>query len=245
MNAARAATRPWIVPDVADVALPQRPRPVVLPPLPRPPPERPPPGHAPLEHPPLQRPQPQLAAAPGFSEAELAAAREQGLQDGLSRAAEAGAAQAAQAGRALDDIARSLRAAADAAVELGQRHAAALGGVLLQALAAAFPALEARFGPREARLLARAVLPGLLREPAVSVRVAPAALEALAKELARLPAAARAQVTIEPDEALGDADIRIGWRDGEAVRDGAAIRAAVLEALGVLAAGGPMEGNDA
>ena len=199
-----ASVRAWTVPDVFEVA-----------------------G--------LRRQQPTIPAAPSlptFSAAELAAAHEQGVEDGMRQAREAGALRAAEA---LSQIAHALQRSAQDATDAAQRSAEALGGVLVDAMRAAFPSLEARFGPAEVVVLVRALLPGLSREPAVRIRVAPHVAAAIAAECAALPDPERARLTVEPDAALGEADLHISWHDGAALRDGAEIRRAVLEALLALA----------
>jgi hypothetical protein len=183
-----------------------------------------------------------IPAPPSFTAADLAAACEQGREEGAALAARSDTARAA---RALRDIAAGLDTAAAAAADLADAHAGALAALIVEALIAAFPSLEARLGPAEAAALVDLLLPGLAREPAVSVRVAPGGVAAIEALLTRLPDPRRGRVTVEADARLGDAAVAVEWRDGGAVRDDAAIRAAVLAAIAGLARATGTDGEDA
>lgn len=171
-------------------------------------------------------------AAPSWTAADIAAAHEQGLHDGAQAAQRDALASIATT---LQQIAATVSASAEASAISAQRSADALADVLVRGFVAAFPALEARFGGGEVGLLAAAILPGLAREPALTMRAASGAADALAAVLSRLPSAQQARISIEIDADLGDADLHVVWRDGAAIRDGTAIRDAVFAALDGLA----------
>ncbi len=212
---AASRIRPWSVPDDFDA------------------------GPAPGEVAP--RPSAATPLPAGPTEADVAAARVAGREEGLrERACDA----ATQSARALQDIAHALARDAVTASTVADRAAAALAHVVARAVVAAFPSLEARFGPTEVAALVRVVLPGLAREPAVLVRLAAASFDAVDAELAGLPPSDRARIELVVDPALGDADVRLSWRDGGAARDGMAIRAAVLAALATIGEAPPSHTGD-
>jgi flagellar biosynthesis/type III secretory pathway protein FliH len=176
---------------------------------------------------------------PVFTQAEIAAAR-----------AEAHAAALAEAERrhdgatraALDAIAVQMRAAATEAALVAERSAEAIAGALFAALAAALPDTCARHGAAEVAAVARAVLPALMQEPSVTVRVNPHAQAAVAREIARLEPGLARRVVLTATDALDPGDIRIDWQDGAASRNTADVWARIAETLAPLGlAAAPME----
>ncbi len=109
--------------------------------------------------------------------------------------------------------------------------AGALAGLLLDTLAALFPALCARHGPAEARAVVGALLPGLRWSPrswcARALRRRPRwprrSHESLPDESGR--------VRVVTDPAMGPGDVRLRWHAGTAARDGAALWEEVAAAL--------------
>ena len=93
---------------------------------------------------------------------------------------------------ALADIAAWLATSSSENRAFAEAAASRMAGILVQGLTTAFPALEERFGPDEARAFMQALLPGLTTTRGVVVRVAPTLAQALEADLAELPAAARA-----------------------------------------------------
>ncbi len=169
---------------------------------------------------------------PIFTAAELdatrAAAFAEGRDSGLAEAA-------AQHELALDTAAAALagrlallREDARAAAE---RAAAALARLLLDTLAALFPALCARHGPAEAEAVLRALLPGLGAEPSLNLRANPRDLPALQAALARAAPALAARASFSPSEIAAPGDIALAWNHGEATRDARALWDAVAAAL--------------
>lgn len=174
-------------------------------------------------------------APPLLGEADLARARAEGFAHGGSVAHDAAMATREQAtSAALTGIAEALRDAGGMAAQFNEAAASALARLLLGAVARLLPALCARHGADEAATLARAILPGLTHETLATVCVHPQALPALRAALASLDDRARPRLELVGSDALAPGDLRIEWPDGAAVRDTAAIWAAVRDALATL-----------
>jgi flagellar assembly protein FliH len=173
--------------------------------------------------------------APVFTEAELAAARAdayaEGHRNGLSQAA---ADRAEVTRQMLVTIADRLAGASAEAARAAEDSADAVARLLLGTLAVMLPALCARHGAAEVAALTRAVLPALAREPRVTIRLSPHVVRVVEQELDRLDPELRARVSLSPTDAVAPGDVRIGWQDGAAIRDAAALWRKVTEALAPL-----------
>ena len=176
--------------------------------------------------------------APTFTAADFERAREQAFADGRAAAHEAAEAAHRENMRAgVAAIAAALDAAALEQAALAAREAEELARLLLDTLMTMLPTLCARHGETEVRGVARAVLPALLREKAISVRVAPHLAPAVGEEIERIDSELAARVRIVPSDGMGASDVRIGWTDGAAVRDAGAVWneiAGVLSQAGLL-----------
>lgn len=164
-------------------------------------------------------PEPQIIE-PHFSAAEIAAARGaawgEGRQAGV---AEANAGHIAALTRAMTSVASVL---ADSASELAlhaERTADGLARTLMGSLAAMLPALCRAHGETEMRAVLQTILPGLIREPAVTIRVHPRLCDAARTELCRLDPLRAANVSVVPTDAITYGDVRVDWEDGVARRD--------------------------
>ncbi len=191
----------------------------------------------------FDRPSPALESEvvePMFSAGELAAAREAAWRDGRDAGLrEAAASDAATTHRAMAAFAEQFAAACDAAAARAESSAEAIARLLLESLAAAFPALCARYGDAEVRAIVRTVLPALTQEPAITVRAHPHTARELAQEIARLDADMAEHVHAIECDAMPVGDVRIAWRNGAAKRDAADLWrqvAAVLAPAGLLGA---------
>ena len=167
-----------------------------------------------------------------FTAADLAAACESSRREGRDLGfAEAAAAQEA----ALDAAATSVAAQIAALRDEQRRHtdsaAAAVAGLLLETLAALFPALCARHGAAEAAAVLRAVLPGLAGAPALTLRANPTLLDRLGAELARLDPDLAARTTLVASELAAPGDVALAWQHGQATREARALWNAVEAAL--------------
>lgn len=183
-------------------------------------------------------PPPIALPAPLFTAAELAAERAAGRAEGVAAAsADARAVQAALQTAALQQLADALHAARAAAAEAATASAEATARIMLAILHAALPATMAAHGTLEVAALAEMLLPRLRREPALTITAHPdrkALLQTVAAET-------RVTARIVADPAVEAGDLRVTWQDGEASRDGAAIRAALAAALPPLVHPAPPE----
>ncbi len=161
-------------------------------------------------------------------EAEKAAAYDEGYAAGRAALL---AEDAAGLRRAVDALATGLDAARDAAGLIGEQTAEEIARLLLASLGAVMPVLCAAHGSAEAAAVARAVLPALNGEPEITIRTSPHTASALQAEIARLDPDLAPRVRMLPTDAMAPGDLRIAWRNGLAVRDGAALWREVAEIL--------------
>ena len=127
------------------------------------------------------------AVEPVYSAGDLAAARDAAWQDGREAGLkEAAATDAAATHRATEALVEQFPMACDAPASRAEQWAEAIARLLLDSLAAAFPALCARYGDAEVRSIVRSVLPALSQEPTVTVRAHPRTASAVRQEIARL-----------------------------------------------------------
>lgn len=175
---------------------------------------------------------------PGFSAADIAAARAEAWAEGHEAgSAEANASTQAAIRGLLESLATTLHEARAELTEHADHTAEAVARLLLDSLATALPALCARHGEAELLALMRTILPALAREPAVTIRLNPAHTPALMRELDRLDPELAERMQLVPVEAIPLGDVRASWRDGAAQRDAAGLWAqvrAVLEPAGLL-----------
>lgn len=179
-------------------------------------------------------------------EAELARARAEGFAHGNAVGLASATAAAEQATAAVlavlaAELATAVAVADAVAAQTREAAAATLARLLLATLARMLPSLCARHGADEAAALARAILPGLGNDMRATIRVNPQALPALEALLAAVEPQLRARLTLAGSEALAAGDLRVEWQDGAAVRDTAAIWAAIGEALAPLGLSEPAQ----
>ncbi len=180
---------------------------------------------------PAQGPAEPEAVEPTFTAAELDAARAEGREAGRVEAERGlAASRAAMVGllaSGLSEVQGSARGVAEAAAE-------GVARCLLSMMAACLPALCERHGAAELQALARAVLPALVDEPRITVRVHPYMQAAMQAEVAALDIELAERVQLLPTEMVAPGDARISWADGAVVRDAARARRAVEDALAAL-----------
>ncbi len=161
---------------------------------------------------------------PTFSAAELEAARAEARQAGSDAAsAEAASADHAAIRRIVAAVAEQLAAAHDELVDLAEQSAATIARLLLGSLGVVLPELAARYGEAELQAIIRIVLPGLFKEPAVTLRINPLHCTQVAREIERLDPDLAARLRIVPTESIPAGDARLAWRNGGATRDAAAL----------------------
>ena len=182
-------------------------------------------------------PEPEVIV-PAFTAADREIIRERAYAEGRAAAAvEAQAAHRLAVQDALAGIETALRTLDEEQADAALRHAEDVARLLLDTLFTLLPALCARHGETEVRAVARAVLPALAREPAVTVRVHPELAAAVQHEIAQLDPEFARRVSLIAVETVARGDVRVGWADGHAVRDtGLAWRqvAAALSQAGLL-----------
>jgi flagellar assembly protein FliH len=164
-------------------------------------------------------PEPQVIV-PSYSAADLAAARAEAWAEGhQAGTAEANAATAAATRVLLEQIAAALRDARAQAETISEQSAEAIARLLMDTFAATFPALCARHGEAEVRHVIRTILPAVSAEPTVTVRVNPAHIPALMRELDQIDIELAERVQMMPQASIPPGDVRLRWQDGAAVRD--------------------------
>lgn len=184
----------------------------------RPRPAKPPPDPKPVE--------------PVYSAAELQEVRTEALREGhATGSAESDAAMEALARNALIIIAERLDTARAEAAAIAEEAAEAVARLMMDAFAAAFPALCARHAEAELRAIIGAVLPRLQEEPAITVRASPHMTEALKHEISLLDPELLDRVGFVPTDEVPMGDLRIAWRAGGARRDTAGLWAEIENVL--------------
>ncbi|HZB91872.1 MAG TPA: hypothetical protein VE397_10550 [Stellaceae bacterium] len=159
---------------------------------------------------------------PTFSQAELEAARQAGLDEGrataLAEAAAAAETRTAEAAAKLASGIEELLAARQGYADAAQRQACTTLGI---ALRKAVPALSRKAPLVEIEALLADCLREAFDEPRVVLRVADGAFESVQQRLAALTAAAgyAGKVVLLADETLGPGDARVEWAEGGAERD--------------------------
>lgn len=124
--------------------------------------------------------------------------------------------------------------ATTAATLVAEAASEAIARTMLGAIAACLPALCTRHGEAELRTLARALLPSLVDEPRITVRLNPLMMAGLALELAGLDPGIAERVLLVPADQMAPGDVRISWQNGSAVRNAGQTRLAVEDALAAL-----------
>ena len=172
------------------------------------------------------------AIEPTFSAAELEAARAEAWKAGSDAATAAAAAADHAAMRdTVAAVARQLAAAHAELLDLAEQSATAVARLLLGSLGVVLPELAARYGEAELQAIIRIVLPGLFKEPAVTLRINPSHSATLTREIERLDPDLAERMQIVPTDSIPAGDARIAWRNGGATRDAAGLWEQVTEAL--------------
>lgn len=178
---------------------------------------------------------------PIYGQADVMAARAQGFEAGrIAARHDIEAEDEARLQHAIAQLAVQLDAATEVARNAAGDTADAIAGLLLSTLGAVLPTLCAAHGDAEAVVVARAMLPALTTEPAITIRAHPATLAALDHEILRIDADLMARIRFLPTETMLRGDVRIAWQDGCAMRDTTALW---NEIVGVLVANGLIQPN--
>ena len=175
-------------------------------------------------------PEPEIIE-PSFTAAELEAARAEGRAAGLAEAERGLVASRTHMMGLLAAGVADGRAGAQAAA---MQAAESVAKCMLSTLLACLPALCQHHGAAEVSALTRAVLPGLMDEPKIVVRVNPHMVPAMQAEIASLDFELAERVHLLPTEAMAPGDARISWADGSVTRDAGRARQLVGDALSSL-----------
>lgn len=183
----------------------------------------------------LPEPSPEPPALePGYSEAELEDARRAAFRDGKEAGRTAARAEAEAAGQAaLAAIAEQLGLTATRAEAATAEAAEGAVRLVLGALAALHPSLSGALAEADIAAMLAVLLPQLGAEPKLTLRVCPPLVARLEPQLRRLAddAGFHGEITLRPDPAVAPDGATLSWSAGAALRDPAALRAALLDAL--------------
>ncbi len=168
---------------------------------------------------------------PTFTASELEAARAEGRATGR---AEAERGVAASRAHMLGLLAAGIADGRAGAHQAAMQAAESVAKCMLSVLATCLPALCERHGAAELTALSRAVLPGLVDEPKVVVRIHPHMLPTMQAELATLDFELSERIQVLPTEAVAPGDLRISWADGSVTRDAGRARHLIENALAAL-----------
>jgi flagellar assembly protein FliH len=165
---------------------------------------------------------PGSAAKPRFTQAELEAARAEGMAQGRSAAlAEATRSTEARLADACQALSSAIEQIVAERTRLENETERAAIGLVRAVLHRAFPALAARDPLAELEGFVARTLGEVFDEPRIVLRVSDALFEPLRDRLPALSQAAgySGKLVLLADPALTDGDGRIEWADGGAERD--------------------------
>jgi flagellar biosynthesis/type III secretory pathway protein FliH len=173
---------------------------------------------------------------PLFTQADLAAVRQEGFDAGhaagmAAAAASRAAARTASEIQALGTIAALMAGARKESARVADLAADALARTVIAAMDAVMPDLIRRSALNEVGAMLALVLPGLSREPAVRVEVPPEIADAIAATLASLPPEQRDTVTVTGLAPMRPGEARVHWAAGHARRQPAQVWESVMQAL--------------
>lgn len=178
--------------------------------------------------PPVPEPEP---PPPSFTRDELDAAVRLAQAEAVHQARLDWDRSAAEARtRSLAAIATALQDSRDDANTLANAVATGTVRTILAMVAGVLPDLCTRYGADETRALLRSLLPTLVQQPRITVRVSPAVLDAVRDDVALLDDDLAASIILT-GASMPPGDARVTWTDGALIRDQAAIQAAIGTAL--------------
>ncbi len=165
---------------------------------------------------------------PTFSLADLHRAAERAQEEGRALARqEAELATTALRAAALSDIASALQRSRNDLEAVAERSACATASTLLAMMASLLPAFARSQARDETAALLRLLLPAMLHEPDLSIRVHPAVADSLRQDLAALLADGQTNVTWVTSDSMEPGDVSVRWNGGTMVRDTTALCAQI------------------
>ncbi len=172
-------------------------------------------------------PEPEIIE-PSFTAAELDAARAEARAAGR---AETEHGLAATRLHMLSLLATGLADSRAGARDVAMAAADSMAKLMLTALTVCLPALCKNHGAAELSALSKAILPGLIDEPKIVVRVNPQMAATMEAEIAALDFELAERINLLPTDAVAPGDARISWADGSVIRDAGRARQMVEDAL--------------
>jgi flagellar assembly protein FliH len=157
--------------------------------------------------------------APTFSAEELEEARQQAYAEGARAGQMAATQERAHATRLLlEAISQSLVRTGQELHSNAEQIATDLARALLSTLFGSLPALCRQHADPEMRGLIRQIMPGLVRETHLDIRVHPDFVGPVQDELSKLPLDLPKALVVVPDVAMKVTDLRVIWNSGHLVR---------------------------
>jgi flagellar assembly protein FliH len=184
-------------------------------------------GTGPVHIEPDSAPEPEIIE-PTFTMAEMEAARAEGRAEGR---AEVERSLAASRTHMLGMLATGVADGRAGAHEAALQTAEAVVKCMMSTIVACLPALCERYGEAEMQALVRTILPGLVDEPKIVVRINPQMMGTMEAEMAELDFELAERIHLLPTEAMQPGDVRISWGDGSVIRDARRARRLVEDAL--------------
>ncbi|WP_158747623.1 FliH/SctL family protein [Acidisphaera sp. L21] len=172
-------------------------------------------------------PEPEIIE-PTFSVAEMEAARAEARAEGR---AEMERSLAATRTHMLGLLATGMADGRAGAHAAALETADAVVKCMMSMMVTCLPALCERFGDAEVQALCRTILPGLVDEAKIVVRINPEMMGTMEAELAELDFELAERIHLLPTEAMQQGDVRISWGDGSVIRDARRARRLVEDAL--------------
>lgn len=171
---------------------------------------------------------------PVYSATDIEEARRAAFREGRDAGRTAARAEAEATGDvALKAIADLMGSTATDAREIARNTAESAVRFCLDALLSMHPSLAAQCAVADIEAMLGALLPQLLVEPKLTLRVCPPLAEKIEVRLLPIVDAAgfNGEIAVKPDPAIAPDAATLSWSAGAALRDPGALRRALLDAL--------------
>ncbi len=173
---------------------------------------------------------------PTFTQADLAAARQQGYEAGhaagtMAAVSSREAHQAAAEEESLQVIAAAMTKGCHLAADVTEAAATSLAKALIAAMNAAMPDLIQRSALNEVTAMLALVLPGLSREPSVRVEVPNEMVAYIEATCASLVPDHSSKIQVMGENSMTPGEARVRWNAGQARRRPSEVWQAVMNAF--------------
>ena len=173
-----------------------------------------------------------LPEPPSLSTDDIEAARREGYAEGYKAGqADAAASGAALERQALATLADAMTSTGRAGVTVAEDTALAQSRALFQALSLTVPELLRRSGLGETDAFLTHLLPGLSREPHVSVSVPLGLAAGVAEHVRKLGPGHAARLTVSGHDELSPGEVKVSWNGGTARRTPLEVWRSILDAF--------------